>query len=388
MNDVNMMLDAINPRDLGKKLKVAREQRGLKQEEAAQVINVARTTLVAIEKGERKVRPDELVRLVIEYGRDLSDFIRETNYVNLFTEPQFRGPEEYEDEGDERIEQWIETLKALAYDYFDYEQMLEAPLLRKYPSQYEVGKLSAEEIGESIALEERQRLGLGDRPLPVVRDLLEQEVGLRIYYLPLEPSKYAEIYVFSDLVGGCLTVNSQHPEDRCRWSLAHGYGHFLTSRYQPMVYEGMVGRRSKGEQIADYFAFHFLMPTSSITRRFTDIKRTKGKVTPPDLLEMAYQFGVSFEALSRRLEDLRLIPTGKLEELKEHGFKVRTAQRKLGIEQLPANRQRLPLHHQLLAVEALDRGLISESRFAHLFEVDRVEAREIFMGLKGEELSI
>lgn len=388
MSDGEKILSAIDPRELGKKLRLARERRGMTQEEAAKVINVARTTLVAIEKGDRRIRPEELVQLTLEYGRDINEFVQETRYEALFTEPQFRGPEQYEDEDDAQIEQWIEALKELSYDYYEYEQLLDAPMIRKYPPEYEVGRLKAAELGESIALEERQRLGLGDKPIPVLRTLLEQEVGLRIYYLPLKPSKYSAIYVYSDQVGGCIAINSQHPEDRGRMSLSHDYGHFLTSRYKPTLYiEGFYPRRSENEKIADQFAIHFLMPTSGITRRFNDIRKSKGKVTPYDLVEMAHYFGVSFEALCYRLEELRLIPSGMLEHLKDQGFRVRDVQQRLGLEALPASRQRLPLRHQLLAVDALDQGLIGESRFAQLLEVDLLEAREIFVALKGETLS-
>jgi Zn-dependent peptidase ImmA (M78 family)/DNA-binding XRE family transcriptional regulator len=387
MNDADKILNSLDARELGKKLRLARERRGMKQEEAAKVIDVARTTIVAIEKGERRIRPDELVQLALEYGRDVSEFLQEMQEA-LVTEPQFRGPEQYENEEDAQIEQWIETLKELSADYYELEQLLDAPMVKKYPPEYEVGRLKAVELGESIALEERQRLGLGDKPISVLRTLLEQEVGLRIYYLPIKPSKYSAIYVYSDQIGGCIAVNSQHPEERDRMSLAHDYGHFHTSRYKPTLYiEGFYPRRSENEKIADQFAVHFLLPSAGITRKFTDIRKAKGKVTPYDLVEMAHYFGVSFEALCYRLEELRLIPSGMLEHLKGEGFKVRDIQQRLGLEPLPSNRQRLPLRHQLLAVEALDQGLISESRFAQLLEVDRLQARAIFSTLKGESLS-
>lgn len=387
MNDAEKILSVLDARELGRKLRLARERRGMKQEEAAKAIGVARTTIVAIEKGERRIRPEELVQLALEYGRDVTEFLQEMEET-LFTEPQFRGPEHYEDEEDAKIEQWIEALKELATDYYEYEQLLDAPMVKKYPTEYEVGRLKAAELGESIALEERQRLGLGDKPISILRTLLEQEVGLRIYYLPIKPSKYSAIYLYSDQIGGCIAVNSQHPEDRDRMSLAHDYGHFLTSRYKPTLYiEGFYPRRSENEKIADQFAVHFLMPTTGITRKFNDIRKAKGKVTPYDLVEMAHYFGVSFEALCYRLEELHLIPSGMLEHLKEQGFKVRDVQQRLGLELLPADRQRIPLRHTFLAVEALDQGLISESRFAQLLEVDRLEARAIFAALRGEALS-
>lgn len=387
MSNADKILNSIDPRELGKRLRLARERRDMTQEAAAKAINVARTTIVAIEKGERRIRPDELVQLAIEYGKDVNALIQETKGP-LFSEPQFRGPEQFESEEDEKIEQWIETLKELAIDYFDYEQMLNAPMVRKYPAEYEVGRLKAEDIGESIALEERQRLGLGDKPIANLRMVLEEEVGLRIYYLPLKPSKYSAIYLYSDQIGGCIAVNVNHPEDRGRMSLAHDYGHFLTSRYKPKLYIEGYGYRSENEKIAEQFGVHFLMPTTGVTRRFNDIRKSKDTVTPYDLVAIAHYFGVSFEALCRRLEGLRLIPAGILDYLKEEGFKVREVQRQLKLEALPEQRQRLPLRHRLLAVEALSNGLISESRFAELLDVqDRLDARAIFVDSKDEMIS-
>ncbi|MBP0029605.1 helix-turn-helix transcriptional regulator [Roseofilum sp. Guam] len=43
------ILDTINRQQLGKSLKQAREQRGMTQADAAQELEVSRTTLVAIE---------------------------------------------------------------------------------------------------------------------------------------------------------------------------------------------------------------------------------------------------------------------------------------------------------------------------------------------------
>lgn len=389
MSDAERILSAIDPRELGKKVRLARERRGMTQEDAADAIGVSRTTMVAIEKGERRLRPHELVQLALEYGRDISDFVHPSRYEDVFTDPQFRGPEEYESKEDAQIEQWIETLKELSYDYYECGRLLASPLIKKYPPEYDTGDLKPEEIGESIALEERQRLGLGDRPISDVRALLEQEVGLRIYYLPLKPSKYSAIYVYSDRLGGCIAVNSQHPEERCRMSLAHDYGHFLTSRYQPDLYiEGIFPRRLRSERIADQFAIHFLMPTTAIIRRFTDIRRSQGKVTPYNLIDMAHYFGASFEALCYRLEELRLIPSGILEHLKEQGFRVRVVQQKLGLESRTVNQNRLPLRHQMLAVEALSKGVISESHFANLMDMERLEARDIFQTLQSNETFI
>ena len=39
--------------------------------------------------------------------------------------------------------------------------------------------------------------------------------------------------------------------------------------------------------------------------------------------------------------------------------------------------EKLPIRYQYLAVDAFDRGLITEGQFAHFLTVDRVEARHI-----------
>ena len=58
--------------DLGKRLRLARERAGVTQAQAADQIEVARTTLVAIESGKRRVRMEELRRLAQSYGESVN----------------------------------------------------------------------------------------------------------------------------------------------------------------------------------------------------------------------------------------------------------------------------------------------------------------------------
>jgi transcriptional regulator with XRE-family HTH domain len=64
-----------NPHVMGRRLQAARKARGLTQQEVADRIGVARTTLVAIEKGERRVQPDEIVQLASLYGRHRTVYV-------------------------------------------------------------------------------------------------------------------------------------------------------------------------------------------------------------------------------------------------------------------------------------------------------------------------
>ncbi len=374
--DTNI-LDTIDMRELGKELQQARTKRGLTQQDAAKIIEVARTTITAIEKGERRIKAGELIKLARAYGHQVSDFVRPRPKIEPF-QVQFRGPAQRSSEDEAKITPYITELEELSRNYLELEQIEKAPLVHKYPPEYEITGLRTEQAAESVALEERNRLGLGDGPISILRDILEQDVGLRIFYLPLYPSKFSAIYLYDHQLGGCIAINSLHPEERRRWSLAHDYGHFLVHRYKPVVFvEDSYRRLPESERFADYFALYFLMPTSGLKRRFNDIQRTKQKITPADLCTLAHYYGVSVAAMTLRLEDLKLLPTGIWDKLRERGVKVREVQQQLAVGTVPALDEKLPMRYRYLAVDAFDRGLITEGQFARFLEVDRVEARYI-----------
>jgi hypothetical protein len=103
----------------------------------------------------------------------------------------------------------------------------------------------------------------------------------------------------------------------------------------------------------------------------------KEKITPADLCRLANYYFVSVEALTRRLESLRLVPSGTWDRLQDRGFKVREAQDVLRLEPYRVLQQPLPLRYQFLAAEAYQREKITEGQLARLLRVDRVEARQI-----------
>ncbi|MFB2893045.1 ImmA/IrrE family metallo-endopeptidase [Aerosakkonemataceae cyanobacterium BLCC-F50] len=370
------ILDNIDLRKLGELLQQARKKCGMTQADAAEVIDAARTTIVAIEKGERRLKPKELIKLARAYGRAVSDFVRPSPVVEPF-EVQFRAVYRRTDEEEAQINPIILRLEELCRNYLELEKIMDAPLPRNYPQEYEVTNMPIEAAAESIAIAERQRLGLGDGPIPVLRDVLEQSVGLRIFYLEM-PSKYSGIYSYDEQIGGCIAINANHPEERRRWSLAHEYLHFLAHRRKPVFdYENQYQRKPESEKLADSFPDYFLMPTSGLLKRFNDMYQTHNKFTPTNLFTLAHYYGVSIEALSNRLESIQLIPSGTLDRLRDRGLKVRKVQQELGLKEIPQRSDLVPTHYQHLAIEALDQGLITEGRFADFLGVDRLKARRI-----------
>src|SRR5437016_4472323 len=61
---------------LAARLRAARRDADLTQDEVARDLGIARTSLVALEKGERRVKPDELISLARLYGRTVDELLR------------------------------------------------------------------------------------------------------------------------------------------------------------------------------------------------------------------------------------------------------------------------------------------------------------------------
>jgi Zn-dependent peptidase ImmA (M78 family)/DNA-binding XRE family transcriptional regulator len=364
---------SLDPRVLGARLQDARRARNLTQEAVAERLGLARTTLVAVEKGERRVTPHEMRQLAELYGRKVSDFAGR----RVITEdlvPQFRTTLR-EDPGGP-LKAVTEQLQELAERYVELENMWDAPLARSDSPVHEQSGPSPELAGEELATAERNRLGLGDGPVGSLRDRLESDAGLRIFFLEM-PAKVAGLFAYNDTVGGCIAINAHHPHGRQRWTLAHEYAHFLTNRFSPEVTWLDEKRRPPREVLADSFAMSFLMPAAGLNRRFSEIYRSRqGQVTLADVCTLAALYAVSVQALVGRLEDLKRVPNGLWDRLASEGFRPQEGQRLPGQDAAVSPEPRLPLRYEMLAFQAYSDGRISEGQFAAYLQVDRVSARE------------
>lgn len=384
-------LGAANPVELGARLREARNARGWTQEEAAEALGIGRTTMVAIEKGERRLKPDELIQLARLYGRKLSSLLRPGAPIENFT-VQLRGALPPEAPIDADLLPHIHELERLCDDYVELERQLAAPLPRRDPPVYPVEGIDPELLSEDVAIAERNRLGLGDAPVLNLRAVLEGDVGLRIFYLDL-PSKVAGMFAFTESNGGVLGINRNHPAERRRHSMAHEYGHYLTDRYRSEItLLGRYERRPPAERFAESFGRAFLIPAAGLRRRYHEVVRQRkvegrGGPTPGDLCRLAHFYFVSFEAMTRRLEELGLVRSGTWQRLHQHGFRGNEARRLLGLQEHPVDDELLPSRYRYLAVEAWHRGELSEGQLATFLRLDRLSARGLVreMGLHRQQ---
>ncbi len=231
--------------------------------------------------------------------------------------------------------------------------------------------------GEDAARTVRAMLGLGDEPAMNIDERFESEAGLRIFYLDHLPAKLAAFLIWTDEIGACVAINRAHPVERQRWSLAHEVGHFLRDREGGDVLKQDDPLTQPGEIFPEAFAKEFLLPRTGVQKRFSERCRA-GKFTPIDLYALARTFGVSFQAMALRLEELRLLPRGSYDKIVQSGLRPQGLGKR---EEVPSARRAprlgLPDRYVALAVSAYDEALLSETEFAEVLATDVATARAV-----------
>ncbi|MEL6629513.1 MAG: transcriptional regulator, partial [Bacteroidota bacterium] len=116
----------------------------------------------------------------------------------------------------------------------------------------------------------------------------------------------------------------------------------------------------------------------------SDLSRDGKKFTTTSLFTLAHFYGVSVAALTYRLEEMKLVPSGLWGRLQDRGLKVKQVQQQLNIQDIEHRADSFPIHYQHLAIGALEEGLITEGKFADMLGVDRLEARQIALELQKQ----
>src|SRR6266446_6767151 len=209
---------------LALQLRAARESSGLTQAQAAAELGVSRPLLISIEKGTREVKPEELVRLAEMYGKPLSELLRPTA-PPLAIGTRFRAALASVPHAED-LSAVVAQLEEQADNYLDLLRRANTEPPGRYQPARSISHLDPWRAGEDLATEERNRLGIGDGPVRPLREVLEIEVGLRIFLLQL-PRQVAGLFVHVEGLGGCVGVNASHPAERRRWTMAHEYAHYL-----------------------------------------------------------------------------------------------------------------------------------------------------------------
>ena len=370
--------------ELGRRLRLARERAGLTQAQAADEVDLARTTLVAIESGQRAVRLDELQGLARSYGESVNALARtESIHVDLL--PRFRRTV-----GGKRPAacQAAELLSNLVKAEAELEAVLGVTRVRSYPPERPIVPGNVQAQAESDAADLRHRLGVGTAPIRDIVSLLEIDLGVRVYIRHLDAG-VSGAFAYDDAVGACILLNASHPRERRAQTAAHELGHLVSCRRSAEVtFDGQ--RQSREEQYANAFAQAFLTPARTVMERFAELTRGSRKLTRRHVILMAHIFGVSREALVRRLEGLRQVKRGAWDWFEANGGITNQQARQVLNDLVPDDLDRAgtkqpgTLRLNLLAAEAHRQALMSEGQLARLLRLDRIELREILDSVDAE----
>ena len=375
----------IDPHEMGERLRAARDEAGLTQAAAAEQAGVARTTLVAIEQGQRKVRINELQALANLYGISANALLRtESVHVDLISE--FR---RLAAQTDSAVAQASALLSDLVKAEGELENLLGVQRRRNYPPQRPLLPGDVRIQAEQDAQEVRQWLGLGDGPVPDMVGLLEHQLGVRVFVRKL-PARISGLYAFEDAVGACMLINLGVRRTRRRFTAAHELGHLVSSRGDAEVLLENSPAQAREERYANGFANAFLMPARAVMRQFEEVTAGASHLTRRHVILLAHVFGVSREALVRRLEMLDLARSGTWDWFAAHGGITDAQERDVlgDAVQLETDRgdagSPASLRLNMLAAEAWEKQLLSEGQLARLLQLDRVALRELLDALTEE----
>lgn len=408
----------INLADLGRRLKAARVSCGISQEEAGQAIGVPRTAIVHIEAGNRSISTLELADLARLYKRAIESFFGDAGEEEDVLVALKRLSPDVEEHPE--LEKEIARYVSICEEGAQLQRILEFPP-RSGPPDYDLAqprsKWEAVEQGEQVAQEERQRLGLGDNPIPDVADLISTE-GVWASGADL-PDEISGLFLTHSSIGMVILVNFHHVRARKRFSYAHEFAHALLDRRAHNITVSSVSNRADLPEVrANAFAASFLLPKRGVWS-FLEHRQKGGasreeqivydfvteetgkpevsarkrsvagfqKVTYQDAASLAQHFGVSYQAACYRLKSVDAVNKQELDgllEKEEYGRQYLRVVEALELfddeseGKTPRKRDR-KLESQIvaLAVEAFRREEISKGKLRDLSKLLEIPSKAL-----------
>lgn len=371
MNEIDARSGPLPDIEVGDRLRKARQAAGLNQAQAAKALSVSRPTLVAIERGTRSVKPQELRSLAECYGTAVNRLLSPSAvHLDLITKFQSLG----RDPGD--ASRTVRLLNKLASAMIELERLLG---LRSPPillAEQRISRGFVDRQAEEAALTARCSLGLGLAPIPNFVALLECEVGFRIFVRDL-PRRISGVFGYEPEAGACILLNACHSSERHAMTAAHELGHFILNRAFGDVVASEEDGSSNEERFANLFSLAFLMPAPTVRRRFQELRASFDGFTPRSLAAMARSFYVSTQAMCRRLENLDLLPKGTFAGLRERGFEESLIEDTENSDSSRKEPFRYGLRLPQFAAAALQREILSEGQLSRMLDLDRVEIRKL-----------
>jgi transcriptional regulator with XRE-family HTH domain len=296
------------PHQFGEKIKRARENLGLTQEDLALAVGLSSEFISNIESGRRFPSFENLITLVNYLQKDFSYFLEEKKpiFKELLSQKTLSEKEKNE----------ILLFEKYCQDYLMLEEVTGRRL--------DLAPLSYSTSPELMAAEERRRLGLMSEPIRDIFNLIEIN-GLRACRINLpKESKITGVFVYFPSKEAAFTlINSSFSIEQQSITAAHQYCHYLKDRLEGPIIDNTdifvdehLSLYHPREKFAQVFAQNFMVPPEKVHEIIQkDIK--SASMSPEYVIYLKRYFGVDTTMMLAALREMNILSYSTFYEFKK-----------------------------------------------------------------------
>lgn len=352
--------------DLAKRLRSARKNSGLTQQQVCERCGIDDSSLSSFERGGSEPRLAQLDKLAEVYHLPLSYFFQES-------QPKAQVVM-WRDKPDNEKEIRAQFL-GLCRQYRQLEiwtgEISENSLLSLDMSYHTLRYAEAREMASKA----RSLMGLGERPGESLYCVLQEVYGVKIFHMDLGGTGAAACAVSPEF-GQAILLNKRSARWRRNHDLAHEVFHLLTWEFFKHA-EGICEPTKQEEKLATCFAGNLLLPTDAVRAAIDKVTDNQGRIPFSKLDKVAREFDVSLESLFWRMHFLY----GMFDEAKTKNLTDRAREYlKTAPSRHDPEPPLFPDRYRALAIRALQDGAISVGRYAKFLKISRKEAERYIGG--------
>lgn len=362
--------------DLGKKIRKYRERLKLKQADLAAKMGFNSSEIISqIERGVREIKAWELVELSRHLQISVSDLIGDRKSKMAAVLLWRKSPET------EKELKEAEFLKRYR-QYALLEEMSGLKPGRTLPQKSVDPETLDFQVADRIAMEIRREFNLGDRPAGDLERVLQNDFGVKIWYMEMSEGSAASTY---GPEGPAILMNAKEAPWRRNYNFAHELFHLIIwESILPQTISNIPGLWDRLEKVANAFASALLLPAEPVTVEF-DRYLEGGKISYPDLIGIARDFGVSTKALLYRLLNLKKVTKASVDKAFRDPI-FRDIDRSTMADcwwQPPV----IPERFVRLAFIAYQKGRLSRAKFSEMLDTSLIDLPEVLQeyGLTDQE---